>query len=286
MSALGRLVTGNRVWRSIVRHGFPDSNRNRALTVFTNLFLHLHPVKVRLRAIAFTRTYFLGGLAAACFLILTVTGILLMLYYRSAVPEAYEDMKDLEFVVSSGVFLRNLHRWSAHAMVAIVFLHMVRVFFAGAYRPPREFNWVVGVLLFATTILLSYTGYLLPWDQLAYWGVTVGANMAGAVPVVGDDTRFLLLGGTEIGEPALLRFYVLHCVILPAGLVLGMAVHIWRVRKDGGIYLPPLDLPRGPGAAGDAGTATATAPQDPPEHAAPEEKPSRATPAADRGGTT
>jgi quinol-cytochrome oxidoreductase complex cytochrome b subunit len=259
MSAAGRMLARSRVWRSIVRHGFPDSNRNRALTVFTNLFLHVHPVKVRLRAIDFTRTWFLGGLAAACFLILTVTGILLMLYYRPSVPEAYEDMKDLEFVVSSGVFLRNLHRWSAHAMVAVVFLHMVRVFFAGAYRPPREFNWVIGVFLFVTTILLSYTGYLLPWDQLAYWGVTVGANMAGAVPGIGDDTRFLLLGGTEIGEPALLRFYVLHCVILPAALVLGIAVHIWRVRKDGGIYLGEASEPKAAEVVAETEPASAAA---------------------------
>ena len=229
----------NRVFRSVVRHGLPDSNRNRALTVFSNFFLHIHPVKVRLRAMEFTRTFYLGGLTAACFLILTVTGVLLMFYYHPSVPRAYDDMKDLEFIVSSGVFLRNLHRWSAHAMVALVFLHMVRVFFAGAYRPPREFNWALGVGLFVLTILLSYTGYLLPWDQLAYWGVTVGTNMAKAMPVVGDETRFLLLGGNEVGENALVRFYVLHCVVLPLVATLLIAVHIWRVRKDGGIYLPP-----------------------------------------------
>jgi len=229
----------NRVFRSVVRHGLPDSNRNRALTVFSNFFLHIHPVKVRLRAMEFTRTFYLGGLTAACFLILTVTGVLLMFYYHPSVPRAYDDMKDLEFIVSSGVFLRNLHRWSAHAMVALVFLHMVRVFFAGAYRPPREFNWALGVGLFVLTILLSYTGYLLPWDQLAYWGVTVGTNMAKAMPVVGDETRFLLLGGNDVGENALVRFYVLHCVVLPLVATLLIAVHIWRVRKDGGIYLPP-----------------------------------------------
>jgi quinol-cytochrome oxidoreductase complex cytochrome b subunit len=122
-------------------------------------------------------------------------------------------------------------------MVALVLLHMVRVFFAGAYRPPREFNWVVGVVLLLLTILLSYTGYLLPWDQLAYWGVTVGTNMADSMPVVGKYTKFLLLGGTEVNENALLRFYVLHCVVLPFFLVLLLSVHIWRVRKDGGIYL-------------------------------------------------
>jgi len=233
------LLTDNRVTRSILRHGFPDTNRNRALTVFTNFFLHIQPVKVRARAIAFTRTYYLGGLSAAAFFILTVTGLLLMFYYHPSVPRAYQDMKDLEFVVSAGVFLRNLHRWAAHTMVALVLLHMIRVFFAGAYRPPREFNWVIGTCLLLFTILMSYTGYLLPWDQLAYWAVTVGTNMAKAVPVFGKDISFLMLGGNQIDENTLVRFYVLHCVLLPLVLVLGIAVHIWRVRKDGGIYIPP-----------------------------------------------
>ena len=239
-SVVSRLQ-GNRVFRSVIRHGLPDTNRNRALTVFTNFFLHVQPVKVRLRAIRFTQTWFLGGFSLVSFLLLTVTGIFLMFYYHPSVPRAFEDMKDLQFVVSAGVFLRNLHRWSAHAMVAVVFLHMVRVFLAGAYRPPREFNCVVGVLLFLLTILLSYTGYLLPWDQLALWGVTVGTNMAKAVPVVGDDIRFLLLGGNLVGENALIRFYVLHCVVLPLALTGGIAIHIWRVRKDGGLALPPLE---------------------------------------------
>jgi len=228
----------NRVMRSIVRHGFPDTNRNRALAVFSNFFLHIHPVKVREKAIRFSRTFYLGGLTAATFLILVVTGILLMFYYHPSAPRAYHDMKDLEFTVSSGVFLRNLHRWSAHTMVALVFLHMVRVFFAGAYRPPREFNWVLGVVLFVLTILLSYTGYLLPWDQLALWGVTVGTNMADAMPYLGKEVSFLLLGGNQVDENTLVRFYVLHCCVLPAATALLVAVHIWRVRKDGGIYIP------------------------------------------------
>ncbi len=230
-------ITRNRVYRSIVRRGLADTNRNRSLAIFGNFFLHIHPVKVNLRAIAFTRTFYLGGLSAAAFFILVVTGIFLMFYYHPSVPRAFEDMKDLEFVVYMGLFLRNLHRWAAHAMVALVLLHMVRVFFAGAYRPPREFNWVIGVVLLLVTILLSYTGYLLPWDQLAYWGVTVGTNMADAVPFVGEQIKFLLLGGNSVNENALLRFYVLHCVVLPALLVLLASVHIWRVRKDGGIYL-------------------------------------------------
>lgn len=240
MTGIQRQIVESKVYRSIVRHGFPDSNRNRALMVMSNLFLHIHPTKARVRAIAFRRTYYLGGLASACFFVLLVTGLFLMFYYRPAVPQAYQDMKDLEFVVTAGVFLRNLHRWSAHTMVAVVFLHMVRVFFDGAYRPPREFNWVIGVVLLVITLLMSFTGYLLPWDQLAYWAITVGTNMANAVPVVGEDARFLLLGGNTIGEAALIRFYVLHCVFLPLTLSTVLAVHIWRVRKDGGIHLPPL----------------------------------------------
>lgn len=240
MTGIQRQIVESKVYRSIVRHGFPDSNRNRALMVMSNLFLHIHPTKTRVRAIAFRRTYYLGGLASACFFVLLVTGLFLMFYYRPAVPQAYQDMKDLEFVVTAGVFLRNLHRWSAHTMVAVVFLHMVRVFFDGAYRPPREFNWVIGVVLLVITLLMSFTGYLLPWDQLAYWAITVGTNMANAVPVVGEDARFLLLGGNTIGEAALIRFYVLHCVFLPLTLSTVLAVHIWRVRKDGGIHLPPL----------------------------------------------
>ncbi len=227
-----------RFYRSIVRHGYPDSNRNRSLMVFNKLFLHVHPTKVRRRAIELRRTYYLGGLSAACFFILVLTGVLLMFYYRPAVPQAYGDMKDLQFAVSIGGFLRNLHRWSAHTMVALVLAHMAVTFFRGAYRPPREFNWVIGVFLLVTTILLSYTGYLLPWDQLAYWAVTVGTNMAEAVPLIGDKVKLLLLGGHSINANALLRFYVLHCVVLPLLTAVGVAVHIWRIRKDGGIHLP------------------------------------------------
>jgi len=164
-----------------------------------------------------------------------VTGFLLMLYYHPSVPQAYDDMKELQFVVGNGVFLRNMHRWAAHGMVLVVFLHLLRVFYHKAYRPPREFNWVVGVVLFLFTLLLSYTGYLLPWDQLALWGVSVGTNMVKAMPGLGPTLRFYLLGGNIVGENALLRFYVLHCVLLPSALVLGLAVHLWRVRKDGGV---------------------------------------------------
>jgi cytochrome b6 len=225
-----------RVWRSIFRGGSGATNLRRALAVQQNVFLHLSSVKIRKRSLAFRVTWFLGTLSFGGLLILVVTGIPLMLYYHPSVPQAYADMKDLQFVVSAGLFLRNLHRWSAHAMVLLVFAHMFKVFYRGAYRPPREFNWVIGVVLLILTLLLSYTGYLLPWDQLAFWAITVGSNLLSSVPVLGAKIRFLMLGGHTVNANALLRFYVLHCVILPLFAVMFVAVHFWRIRKDGGIY--------------------------------------------------
>lgn len=227
----------HRIWRSIFRSGTGPSDLHSALVIQQNLFLHLAPTKVRRRALDFSLTWYLGILTCGAFVILTLTGIPLMLYYHPTVPQAYTDMKDFQFVVTGGVFLRNLHRWAAHAMVILVFAHMFRVFYRGAFRPPREFNWVVGVILLVTTLLLSYTGYLLPWDQLSFWAVTVGSSLAAAAPLVGGKIRFLMLGGNVVGPNALLRFYVLHCIVLPLGAVIFMAIHFWRIRKDGGLYL-------------------------------------------------
>ena len=222
-------------WRSVFRGGTGFSNLHRALSIQQNVFLHLFSVKIRRRALDFSVTWYLGTLSLATFAILTGTGVLLMLYYHPSVPQAYADMKDLQFVVSAGVFLRNLHRWSAHAMVLLVFAHMFKVFYRGAYRPPREFNWVIGVVLLLITLFLSYTGYLLPWDQLAFWAITVGSNILSAVPLMGRKVRFLILGGNTVNANALLRFYVLHCVILPLTALLLIAIHFWRIRKDGGL---------------------------------------------------
>ena len=136
-----RVKTGP-LWRSLFRHGYPDSRKNQSLAVFTNVFLHLHPVKVRRHALAIPYTWCMGGLSFFLFLVLTLTGTLLMFYYRPTTEWAYSDIKDLETVVVFGQLLRNMHRWAAHGMVITVFLHMVRVFYTGSYKPPREFNWV------------------------------------------------------------------------------------------------------------------------------------------------
>ena len=236
MSRLFDDLRGTRVWRSVFRSGTGSSTLHNSMVIQHSVFLHLLSTTVRKRMLEFNATWYLGTLTLGAFGILVITGILLMLYYHPSAPQAYADTKDLQFVVSSGQFLRNLHRWSAHAMVFLVFAHMFRVFYRGAYRPPREFNWVIGVVLLLITLLLSYTGYLLPWDQLAFWAITVGSNIASAVPVFGAKIRYLMLGGHFVNANALLRFYVLHCMILPMVAVLFVAIHFWRIRKDGGLY--------------------------------------------------
>jgi len=220
------------------KQGYSDSPRNRSYVVMNNVLYHLHPVKVKRHGVRLSYTLCLGGLSFFLFILLTITGIFLMFYYTPTAEVAYRDMEALSTNVAFGSLVRNLHRWGAHLMVLSVFLHMSRVFYHGAYKPPREFNWVVGVILLFLTLFLSFSGYLLPWDQLALWAVTVGTNMAGFSPVIGDQIKFALLAGVEVTGATLLRFYVLHVLAFPFIIVIFMAIHFWRVRKDGGISGP------------------------------------------------
>lgn len=226
------------VWSSIFRNPLPSNDLERSATSFTNFFLHIHPVKVHKNTLRPIYTLGLGLISFFLFIILVLTGVLLMFYYVPSTTQAYDRMLDLRGTVAFGMILRNMHRWSAHGMVAVVFLHLCRVFLTGAYKKPREFNWVIGVVLFLVTLLLSFTGYLLPWDQLAFWAITVGTAIAGYAPVIGKDIQFLLMGGTSVGQEALLRFYVLHVAVLPVVLTLLVAIHFWRIRKDGGLSRP------------------------------------------------
>ena len=236
------------VWRSIVRRDPLSTDKGKSELVFLNLWLHIHPAKVKRENFKLKHTWYLGFITFYLFLILVTTGVALMFYYRPDAPQSYQDMKGLQFVVYLGSFLRNMHRWSAHGMVICVFLHMCRVFYTGSYKAPRQFNWVIGVFLFLLTLGLSFTGYLLPWDQLAFWAITVGSNIGGYAPLVGPRLKELLLGGHAVGESALLRFYVLHVAVLPSTMILLTMVHFWRVRKDGGLSRPVWKLK--PAAAG------------------------------------
>ena len=242
MSFLERMDQSMRrsaVWRSLFRQPYPSDERSRAYAVMNNVFLHIHPVRVRQHAVKFAYTFCLGGLSFFLFLVLTVTGVYLMFWYTPSATQAYTDILNLQTEVTFGLLTRNIHRWGAHLMVFFVFLHMMRVFYHGAYKPPREFNWVVGViLLFLTTFGLSFTGYLLPWDQIAFWAITIGSNMAGYIGLVNYPGNVLLLGALEVGQNTLLRFYVLHIMFMPLITAIFLAVHFWRIRKDGGISGP------------------------------------------------
>jgi len=242
-NSIGKSLMGlpANVARSIFRNPLPSSDRGRAATSFTNFFLHIQPVRVSRQALRPSYTMGLGLISFFLFVILTVTGVLLMFYYVPSTAQAYDRMLDLRSSVAFGIILRNMHRWAAHGMVACVFLHMCRVFFTGSYKPPREFNWVIGVCLFGLTLLSSFTGYLLPWDQLAFWAITVGTSIAGYAPLVGKAMKFILLGDATVGQEALLRFYVLHVVVLPLVLTIFVAVHFWRIRKDGGLAKPEAE---------------------------------------------
>ena len=238
MSFLVRAVKESALWRSLFRQPYPTTSRTRALAVMNNVFLHLHPVRVKKHAVRYTYTFCLGGISFFLFLALTVTGVYLMFFYVPSVSRAFQDIQTIENSVAFGSLIRNMHRWAAHLMVLTVFLHMIRVFYHGAYKPPREFNWVVGVVLLFLTLGLSFTGYLLPWDQIAFWAITVGTQMATYAPLLSSQSSFVLLGGIEVGPETLIRFYVMHVIAFPLIGAILMVVHFWRIRKDGGISGP------------------------------------------------
>ncbi|MBC8335681.1 MAG: cytochrome b N-terminal domain-containing protein [Anaerolineales bacterium] len=235
MKKLKDFIVNSRVWRSFFRHGWPDNPLDRSLIMTTNVFFHLHPVRVNKRSIKALYSFGLGVITTIMFVVLSITGILEMFYYVPSVDTAYFDIITLQTQVPFGQLLRNMHRWSAHLMVLTAVLHMVRVFYTGAYKRPREFNWVVGVVLLILTLGASFTGYLLPWDQLAFWAITVGTSVAGYEPMFGKLIQKLLLGGAEVGQASLTRFYGLHVMVIPGLLLLIISLHLWRVRKDGGL---------------------------------------------------
>jgi quinol-cytochrome oxidoreductase complex cytochrome b subunit len=216
----------------------PVADQNTTHRMRQKFILHLHPLQVTERACGLWLTFGLGIITATLFLLLTVTGVLLMFYYIPTTTEAYPSIQDIQYAVSFGAFMRALHRYAAHGMVATVALHLVRIVATGAYRR-RALNWLFGLLLLALTLGLAFTGYLLPWDQLSYWAVSVATNLLDHVPVIGALLRDMLVGGPQVAQPTLLRFYVLHVALLPIAVLLLVALHLWRIRKDGGLASEP-----------------------------------------------
>ncbi len=202
------------------------------------LLLHLHPRAVPAEALAFPRTFGLGGIAVVLFVLLAVTGSLLLFGYEPSPERAYGSVREIIDQAPFGVFVRNVHHWAANGFLLVAFLHLLRVFYTGAHHPPRRANWIVGLALLLLVVASNFTGYLLPWDQLAYWAVTIATGMLEYVPLLGATLLRAARGGAEVGSKTLALFFVMHVAILPILLFVLTAFHFWLVRKGGGVILP------------------------------------------------
>jgi quinol-cytochrome oxidoreductase complex cytochrome b subunit len=212
--------------------------RSRLRVTASNAILHLHPTRVPAGALRFTYTWGLGGISVVLALMLILTGVLLMFRYEPSVEGAYISIQVLETQVMFGSLVRAVHHWSANLLVVTTFLHLVRVFLTGGFKKGRATNWLIGIVLLVLVLAFNFTGYLLPWDQVAYWAITVSTSLIAYIPEVGTALSNFVLGGPEVGQGALKNFYALHVAVLPALLVGVTSYHFWRVRKDGGISQP------------------------------------------------
>ncbi len=234
-----------RVWRSIFpRPIVPKTERERRKTILDVFVLHLRPVRVRRSTLAYTHTFGLGGSSAVLIFLMVVTGVLMMFGYEPTPERAYDSVQALRDGVLFGGLVRNIHHWSANLLVAVAVAHMLRVFFTGGFHGARQFNWVIGAALLAAVLASNFTGYLLPWDQLSYWAVTISTGMFSYVPWIGGWLQEVARGGPELGASTLILFYTFHTTLLPVALVLLMAFHFWRVRKAGGVVdpRPPAEI--------------------------------------------
>ena len=222
-----------RVRESVLRGPLhPSDDRDRMRMVMNSLVLHIHPSKVSRPALKFSYTFGLGGLLLLLGSILAITGVLLLFVYTPSPDAAYSSMIALQTEVYFGNLIRNLHHWSGNLMVVVGVLHLLRVFYTAGFTRPREFNWVMGIALLLLIIGANFTGYLLPWDQLAYWAVTVGTSLLSYIPFLGGALTIFLLGGPEVGAATLTNFYGLHIAVIPLAIFGIVSFHIWRVRKD------------------------------------------------------
>jgi len=217
---------------------YPRDDRERKWVVFNHLILHFRPVRLPQKTLKYTHTWGLGGMSFILFLLLAATGILLMFVYEPSTDGAYQSIVRMQQEVFFGKLVRNVHHWSANFLIAVVVLHLMRVYFTGGYRTPRQFNWVIGLGLLACVLTSNFTGYLLPWDQLSYWAITISTGMIGYVPIVGEWLREVARDGPEIGQATLINFYTFHTTVVPVLLILLMAWHFWRVRRARGVVVP------------------------------------------------
>lgn len=233
----GSLIS--RIRRSILSGPlWPRDDRERRWVVLNLLTLHFRPVHVVEKTLRHRHTWGLGGTGLVLILLLMATGCLMMFVYQPSPESAYASVANLESDVLFGPLVRGIHYWSANLLVVVVLLHMLRVFFTGGFTGPRQFNWVIGLALFAGVLASNFTGYLLPWDQLSYWAITISTGMLTCVPVIGESLVELVRGGPEISSTTLIGFFTLHTTVIPVTLIVLMAFHFWRVRKAGGVVVP------------------------------------------------
>jgi quinol-cytochrome oxidoreductase complex cytochrome b subunit len=212
--------------------------RERYRNFFNSLILHFRPRSVQERTLRFTLTWGLGGMAVVLLCMLFGTGLMLKFVYQPVPDRAYESIIYLQNNVFFGQLIRNIHHWSGYMLLIIVFLHFLRVFFTGAFYPPRQFNWIIGLAMFLAVLTSNITGYLLPWDQLAFWAITICTGMLEYIPGIGEWLQGLVRGGGDIGPATLSIFFAIHTAVIPAGLLILMPFHFWRVRKAGGLVVP------------------------------------------------
>jgi quinol-cytochrome oxidoreductase complex cytochrome b subunit len=213
-------------------------NRQHYRYLFNSLLLHFRPKTVPRQTLKFTLTWGLGGMAVVLVGMLFITGLMLKFSYQPVPDQSYASIVDLQNTVLFGRLIRNIHHWSGNALLLIVFLHFLRVFFTGAFHPPRQFNWVLGLVMFLLVLGSNFTGYLLPWDQLAFWAITICTGMLEYIPGIGIGLQKMVRGSSEIGAVTLSNFFAVHTAVIPACLVILMPFHFWRVRKSKGLVIP------------------------------------------------
>jgi len=235
---------------SYLRSGELSSDKSRAAVMFNNFFLHVQGVKTHINTLRPNYTVGFGLISLFLMIIAFVSGIFLMVYYNPSIENAFNTVKDINFVVTGGRFMRNIHKWAGEAMIIFVILHMARVFFTASYRKGREFNWVIGIVLLILTFVLNLTGYMLPWDQLSYWALVIVANIMNSPKEltdilgltqyfdIGGFQKELFLGGLNPGQESLTRVYLFHIMVLPSLILVFLGAHFWRIRKDGGLTRP------------------------------------------------
>jgi quinol-cytochrome oxidoreductase complex cytochrome b subunit len=203
-----------------------------------SLILHTRPALVSVKALRFTHTFGLGGMALVLFLLLVATGLLMIFVYEPSPVRAYESVLFMQQEILFGRLIRGVHYWSANLLIAVVALHILRVFLTGAFHGRRRSNWLIGLCLLFLILLSGFTGYLLPWDQISFWAITICTEMLGYIPGIGEALQRIILGGTEIGSATMINFYALHTIVVPLSLVGLMTWHFWLVRRAGGVILP------------------------------------------------